>query len=117
MQFELNREKEEFFLSLNSVVNMWLAQRSHKCLPTLKEIDNFYVVDKDSIKEYESFAATFTRSELFFPSIPVILRFLKQKSLPVRVIKLYGECFVDFLPHSVDDLYDWIMDTREHEGR
>ena len=110
MQLELNREKEEFFLSLNSVVNMWLAQRSHKRLPTLKEIE-------DSIKEYESFAATFTRSELFFPSSPVILRFLKQKSIPVRVIKLYGECFVDFPPHSVDDLYDWIMDTREHEGR
>ena len=61
----------------------------------MNEVDNFCVVDSKLFDEYEAFSATFTRSELFLPSNP-IHEFLKEKSLPMKVAMLYGECFIDF---------------------
>ena len=92
---------------------MWLAERKDRHLPTVNEVDNFCVVDSKLFDEYEAFAATFTRSELFLPSNPVTHDFLKEKSLPMKVTMLYGDCFIDFPEFFVDEFYEWIMNARQ----
>ena len=109
-------EKKEFFLSFNAVLKVWLAERKQKGLPPLKEIDHFCIVDDKLFNEYVSFANVFTgnHTELLLPACPLLIHFLKKNLLPVQVVKIFDEDFLDFLPGSVDDACDWISETRSH---
>lgn len=115
MQYKLNKERKEFFLAINSIVNLWLCKRKHDGYPPLTEVDNFCVVDDALFNEYDKFSDNYKKKheEILLPACPLLLYYCKKFSVPMKVLSHYGEPFIDFPSHSIEDLCLWITETQK----
>ena len=57
----MNTEKGEFFGAMNLPVHYWLLERKHNGLPSLKEVDNFCVVNEELFNEYDFFKCSYNK--------------------------------------------------------
>lgn len=100
-------------------MNIWLAERKQKSLPLFREVENFCVVNEDLFQEFDAFHARFNKlhgHQVLLPSSPIVVDFLEKNSLPIQTVPLYGEQFIDFPPHLIDDFCDWIVERRSQQN-
>lgn len=117
MQHKLNKEKKEFFLAINSVVNLWLTERKHKNLPPLIEVGHFCVVTDTLFNEYDAFHDAYKKThnnEIILPDCALIHHYSKKQSLRFTELILYGAKFIDFPADRIDEFCEWIREIQTH---
>ena len=115
----MDKEKGEFFLSINFPVYCWLLKREMEGLPPLKEVDNFCVVTEELFQEYDSFKAVRPGNniEVLLPLNDLIVLFMEKNAITLQTFDMFQHKFVIFPPYKVDGLCEWMMSCREDSSR
>ena len=95
---------------------LWNLKRNLSNLAPLLEVGNFYVVNEDLFKEYDTFKEQYDKCQLqtLLPCNDIVSLFMEKKGIKAQVIELFGRNFVHFSSGVADTLYEWMMDTRDH---
>ncbi len=104
--FQLRTRTEEYGLSKDVDVSLWLDYRAYHRRPTLRESHGFVIVDPDLHKQYEEFRATNAVSIVsLLPQNELLQIWCKtQKLSSVRIVEKYGGNYIKLFRNGVDQL-------------
>ena len=106
---------EEYCLSKDVDVSLWLDYRAYHQMPTLREIVGFVIVDASLHKEYEEFRATNAVSDIsFLPQNELLQCWCRsQKLSSTRRVQMYGCNYVQLFASEVDQLCTWVCEKQD----
>ena len=106
---------EEYGLSKDVDVSLWLDYRAYHQKSTLSESAGFVIVDTDLHKEYEEFRAKNAVSDVsFLPQNDLLHCWCTtQKLTSKRMVQKYGYNYVKLFGYEVDQLCAWVREKRD----
>ena len=113
--FQLRTNPEEYGLSKDVDVSLWLDCRAYHWRPTLRESKGFIIIDGTLHKEYKEFQAEKTLSDMCFLPQNELLRYWckRWKLTSTRTVEKYGRKYIKLFGHEGDELCAWVRAKRD----
>ena len=105
---------EEYGLSLNADVALWLDSRAYNNQPPLRQFCDFVFITSDLHAEFDSFREKEnTCSDSIFPLNSLLEYWNRKRPAPLPTITMYGKSYLKLNASETDELCQWVYDTRE----
>ena len=121
MQDDHLRKPGTFWLNRTTVVDMWVQYRRYSGISVPHMCGNFYLVDDILFEEYDKFAdrelAKLYPGQIFLTHCALLEYWLRKMSKSAQTVEKYGAYWVVLNQCEVDELIEWVDDSREKNLR
>ena len=109
------KEEGEYALSKDVDVALWLDYRKFSNLPTLRESDDFLIVNCHSHSEFDQFKNSAVTPSISYLKMNSLLELYLTHfpMLTQLVVHKYGQTYLQLHRTQVDQLCKWTCDTQE----
>lgn len=108
---------EEYALSKDLDVAMWLDYRNFTRKSSLVDIGDFVVVNPDLHNEFDKFKKGEVKPACSFVPLTELLKFYCLSQNPSFLdslsVKKFGKEYLDLKAYQIDDLVEWVIMLRE----
>ena len=108
---------EEYALSKDLDVSMWLDRRNFIRKSPLVDIGDFVIVNPDLHEEFDKFKKSEVRPACSFVPLTELLKFYCLSQNPSLLdsfrVKKFGKEYLDMKAFQIDDLVEWVTMLRE----
>ena len=113
----LSRDKW-IWLSIDADVSLWMDSMAYNNQPPLRRFCDFVLVTPELHKDFDSFREMDTSpGRSTFPLVALLECWNNRRPVPSPTITKYGKPYLTLDSSGVDELCQWVYDTRERVGQ
>ena len=104
----------EYGLSKDLDVVLWMAHREYCGKPQLKDLIDFVIIDTVLHDDFDSFkASTVQKGFSFVPVNELLSLYCSMSSLEFSTVQMFGYSYVKLSGEEMDALVDWMLEMRD----